>query len=165
MGALNRIFGLRESRSFLRRYALSAVLASVLAALILGALLLAVRGGGWVDLGPVQPLWSIARWLGVLVCLWAAIALLIRYAPNGYQPAGWVTLGGVLVIAAWVGMSLLWGWWAFSVANYKTPLGTAFAALTFVAYLYWSAIVFLVGAQLDELAMEQASPAGRRGRR
>jgi uncharacterized BrkB/YihY/UPF0761 family membrane protein len=43
-----------------------------------------------------------------------------------------------------------------SVANYKTPFGAMIAILTLVGYLYTSAIVFLVGAQLDELAIEQS---------
>ena len=124
--------------------------------LTLGAIAIAVRGGRWVDLGAVQPLWSIVRWLLVVVLLWAAITLVIRLAPDAAEPAGWVTLGGAGVIVAWIGASLIFAWWVTSVANYKTPFGTAIALLTLVGYLYTSSIVFLVGAQLDQLLIEQS---------
>jgi membrane protein len=87
--------------------------------------------------------------------LWAVVALLIRYAPNGRRERGWITIGGVLVIVSWIVASSVFGWWVFHVADYKSPFGTMIAILTLVGYLYTSAIVFLVGAQLDELAIEQ----------
>jgi membrane protein len=159
MGALNRIFELDETRSTVRRYVLSVGLAVPVGLLILGAMLVAARGGGWLDLGLAQPVWSLARWLLVLVLLFAVLALLIRFAPNGHQPPGIVTIGGVLVVVGWVAASVGWTWWAFSVASYKTPFGTAIAILTFVGYLYASSIVFLTGAQVDQLLVERGAVA------
>jgi membrane protein len=156
MGALNRIFERDETRPIWNRFGLSFLLAVGLAVCTLGALLLTVRAGGWVDWGAAQPLWALLRWLAVLVLLWAAVALLIRFAPDADEPAGWVTLGGVLVVASWIGATLVFGWWVTSVADYKTPFGTAIALLTLVGYLYTSSIVFLVGAQVDQLLHEQA---------
>lgn len=161
MGALNRIFELEETRPTLERFGLSFLLGLPLAILVLGALLVATRGGGWLDLGTVQVVWTIARWLLVVALLWAAIALLIRFAPDGNEPAGWVTLGGIVVIVAWVGASLVFGWWVFTEADYTTPFGTAIAMLTLVGYLYTSAIVFLVGALIDQLLLEQAKRGPR----
>lgn len=162
MGGLNRIFERDEDRPTLRRFGLSFLLAIALGLLVLGAMLLATRGGGWLDLGPVQLLWTVARWGSIVVLLWAAIALLFRYAPNGQQPVGWVSFGAVLVVVAWICASLVFGWWVFTEANYKSPFGTAIALLTLVGYLYTSAIVFLVGAQVDQLLLEQET-SGRPG--
>lgn len=161
MGGLNRIFELEESRPTVRRFGVSVLIAIPLALLVLGAMLVAARGHGWLDLGPVQIVWSVARWLLVVVLLWTATALLIRYAPNGNEPVGWVTVGGVVVIVAWIVASLVFGWWVFSMANYKTPFGTSIAMLTLVGYLYTSAIVLLVGAQIDQLLQEQAKRGSR----
>jgi membrane protein len=156
MGALNKIFELEENRPTMRRFALSFALAVVVGTLVLGAMLVAARGGGWLDLGVAQPLWTLVRWLVVIGCLWSVVALLIRRAPNGHQPRGWVTLGSSLVIVAWIGASVVFAWWVFRVANYKTPFGTMIAMLTVVGYLYTSSIVFLTGAQIDQLARERA---------
>ena len=62
------------------------------------------------------------------------------------------------MVVAWIGASLVFGWWVTSMADYKTPFGTAIALLTVVGYLYTSSIVFLVGAQVDRLLIEQAEP-------
>ena len=162
MGGLNRIFELDEDRPTLRRFALSFLLAIAIGLLVLGAMLITTRGGGWLDLGAAQPLWTVVRWGSVIVLLWAALALLVRFAPNGHEPAGLVTLGSALVIVAWIGASLVFGWWVFSEASYESPFGTAVALLTLVGYLYTSAIVLLVGAQVDQLVLEQHR-AGARG--
>jgi membrane protein len=158
MGALNRIFEHEETRTIWRRFGLSFLLAIGVGACTLGAGLIALRGGSWISLGAAQPAWAAVRWLVVVGLLWAVVALLIRVAPDGHEPAGWVTLGGVVVIVAWIGASLVFGWWVSSVANYKTAFGTAIALLTLIGYLYTSSIVFLVGAQIDELLQKQAAP-------
>jgi membrane protein len=162
MGGLNKIFEHEESRPLPRRFGLSFLLAVAIGLLVLGAMLVATRGGGWLDLGPARFLWTIARWGSVVVLLTAAVGLLFRYAPDGHQPVGLVTFGAVAVVVAWICASLVFGWWVFSEANYKKPFGTAIALLTLVGYLYASAIVFLVGAQIDQLLLEQAK-AGSRG--
>jgi len=156
MGGLNRIYEHEETRSTVRRYLVSVALALPLIALVLASLVLTLRGGRLLDLGVAQPVWSFARWAAVFVMLWAAVALLIRYAPNGHRPRGWITIGGLVVIVSWIAASIVFGWWVFHVADYKSPFGTMIAILTLVGYLYASAIVFLVGAQIDELLMEQA---------
>jgi membrane protein len=156
MGGLNLIFENEETRSIWHRFGLSFAIAIGLAVATLGAIAIAVRGGRWVDLGSAQLLWSIGRWLLVVVLLWGAVTLLFRLAPDAREPVGWVTIGGAAVIVAWIVASLIFGWWVTSVADYKTPFGTAIALLTLVGYLYTSSIVFLVGAQIDQLLIEQA---------
>jgi membrane protein len=155
MGALNRIFERKEDRSVYRRFATSFALAVALALCVLLSLFTAVAGGAWLDLGPAEIVWTVARWLLVVGLLCLAVALLFRFAPNGYEPPGFVTVGGIVVVVAWIGASLVFGWWVTSVADYKTPFGTMIAVLTLVGYLYTSAIVFLVGAQLNQLASER----------
>ena len=158
MGALNRIFEHEETRPLWHRFGLSFLLAIGAGGCVLAAMLVTLRGGSWVSLGGAQPLWAAVRWLVVIGLLWLVVAMLIRFAPVGHEPAGWVTLGGVVVIVAWIAASLVFGWWVGSVANYTTPFGTAIALLTLIGYLYTSSIVFLVGAQIDQLLQEQAAP-------
>jgi membrane protein len=161
MGALNCIFEHEESRPIWHRFGLSFAIAAALATLTLGALVIASRGGGWVSWGAAQPAWAALRWLAVVVLLWAAVGLLFRVAPAGEQPAGWVSGGSILVVVAWIVASLIYRWWILGHADYKTPFGTAIAILTLVGYLYTSSIVFLVGAQVDQLLLEQAEGDGR----
>ena len=155
-GALNRIFECEETRSIHHRFARSFAIAAAVAGLLLGALLVATRGGGWVDLGAAQVVWTAVRWLSVIVLLWAVVAIVVRFAPMRHEEVGWVTLGGAIVVIAWIVASLVFGWYVTTAANYKSAFGTAIAVLTLVGYLYTSSIVFLVGAQIDRLLIEQA---------
>jgi len=156
MGALNSIYEHEETRPIWHRFGLSFGLAAGVAVATLGALLLTLRGGALLSLGPAQPVWTAARWLIVLVLLWAVVAMLVRFAPDGEQSAGWVTAGSVLIVVSWVVATLVFGWYVTSAANYRTPFGSAVAALTLVGYMYTSSIIFLVGAQIDRLLQEQA---------
>jgi uncharacterized BrkB/YihY/UPF0761 family membrane protein len=49
-------------------------------------------------------------------------------------------------------MSLAFGWWAGSIADYKSAVGTLTAFLLLTTYVLTSTTIFLAGAQLDELA-------------
>src|SRR5260370_52572 len=76
IGAMTRICELEEDGPLLHGFGRSFALAIGLAACTLGSMLLTLRGGGLVDLGPVQPLWAVVRWLVVIFLLWLAVALL-----------------------------------------------------------------------------------------
>jgi membrane protein len=140
MGALNRMYDTRETRSIYRRFALSIVLAIGAIALVLSAFGL-VAFGGWVFL-PVA-----------FVLLWAVIAMILRWAPAKGVEFRWISAGSVLVIFSWLG-----------------AFGFVAAGLLLTGYLYVSSIVFLVGAQIDEIVREDAkggtgSGQSRRGSR
>jgi membrane protein len=94
--------------------------------------------------------------------LWLTLVMLIRIAPNTRVEARWVTVGSVLVIVSWVAASLAYGAFVQSFADFESTFGFVAVALLLTGYLYASAIVFLVGAQVDELLREGATRGGRR---
>ena len=53
--------------------------------------------------------------------------------------------------------SVLFGWWAGSVANYKSAVGALTAFLVLCAYVYTLCGIFLGGVQLDALARAEAN--------
>ena len=84
---------------------------------------LAPTVAGRTSVDPYQAIDSVAEGL----ISGQHIALLIRVAPNAHEPPGWVTLGSVIVVVAWIGASLVFGWWVTSPADYTTPFGTVIA--------------------------------------
>jgi membrane protein len=159
-GALNQIYDTRETRPFVRRFATSVAIAIVIAACVVGAILvvtLASHAGG-----SLQPLLGFARWLVALLLLGVAVNILVRFAPAEPRSERWVSLGTVFIVTAWAVASVIFRWYVSSVADFKSTWGTFVAALVLTGYLYTSAIVFLVGAELDELIRKDAS-RGERG--
>jgi membrane protein len=142
--ALNRIHDVDDDRAWWHRLAVAAGLGVATGAALYGAALLVIGGPRGVVLG-------LVRWLGAIVMLGLLVGLLVRFAPAQRPRASWASLGAVLVVASWIVASLLFRLWVTYVANFRTPIGTLTTLLVLTSYLFVSAIVFLVGVQLDEL--------------
>jgi membrane protein len=159
-GALNDIYGCEETRSIVRRFAISFALAIAVIVSIVGAVftanLLPRIGGIPTALG------QLVGWVTAIVLLGCAVWLLLRYAPVRTRSAGWSSVGTIFIIVSWVVASLLYGLYVQNVANYETATGNLVALLTLTGYLYTSSIIFLTGAQIDELLRKQAD-RGRTG--
>jgi membrane protein len=151
MKALNAIHDQKESRPWHRLLLVDAALALVVGACVTGAFVLVVTlprvAHGLLRI----PLYAGA-WLGAAAMLALAIGLVVRYAPVQRPEASWASVGSALVVATWLVTSLAFGWWAGSVANYKSAVGTLTAFLLLTAYVLTSTTIFLAGAELDELA-------------
>jgi membrane protein len=164
MGGLNEIYECRETRSWLER-----TRRSLLIALIVSALVLAAIATAW--LGPllynnVAPalgfVFTVVRWLVAAVLLGTATAVTVRLAPDGYQPAGWVTAGTAIVVGTWIIASILFGLYVTYVASYGSIFGNLATIVILLAYIYISAIVFFAGAQLDAIIRKrvEGNPQG-----
>jgi membrane protein len=155
MGAINRIYGVREERPIWIRWPLSFGLALCVVAGIVGAALLveAVPKQN----GALEVLLVAVRWLGALAALILATGLLVRLAPVRPRPKRWASAGAVLVIATWIVTSFAFRFYVSSFANFKTAVGQLTVFIVLMAYAYASSIVLLVGIEIDELLREDAS--------
>ena len=152
MDVFDRIYESRRERTFAERMRDSLVLGAVVAALLLTAAGCAVLGdealrGLGVTAGPL--LWL--RWPLALALLFAVVTLLVAYAPADHQPPQWVTFGSIVVVAAWVLTSLVFGVYLTSIADYGSIFGALTTIVVALTYLYLAASAVLVGAQLDSL--------------
>ena len=151
MGGLNRIYDARETRSIWHRFGLSIGLAVAVIVLVLASFGL-VAVGGWKYL-PVA-----------FVLLWATVVVVLRFAPADHVEFTWISAGSVLVIVSWLGASLAYGLYVRSVANFESTFGFVAAGMLLTGYLYASSVVFLVGAQIDEILREDVKEGTGSGR-
>jgi membrane protein len=168
MGALSRVYGdgRGDDRPFLRRYAISFALGMAVATLVLLAFAVARFGSEVVGDEPgalVEVLAFVVRWGAALALLATAVWLLLRFAPAHPGPHHWISFGSTLCVLAWVGTSLVFGFYVTNVADYGSIFGSLATVFVLLTYLYVSAVAFLVGAQLDALvrAGETGSSSGR----
>jgi membrane protein len=159
--ALDSIYNTkRDARPLWRRYATSVGIAVGISICFLGAVLaltLAKHTGG-----SLEALLSFGRWVVGLALLGVAVNLLLRFAPAEPRSERWVSVGSVFIVLAWAVMSVIFRWYVTSVASFRSAWGTFVTILVLTTYLNFSAIVFLVGAEADELARKDAAP-GERG--
>jgi membrane protein len=160
MQVLNRVYGVTEQRSFRRKLTESIALSTVVTILLLAAAAVTKVGPvvaramlGNVD--AVSALANVVSWAAAVALLFLVVTLVVRYAPDTRRPVRWVTFGGVLVILGWIAVSLVYGWYISSIADYASIFGNLAVVMVTMSYIYLSAIVFLTGVQLDSLIRHQ----------
>jgi membrane protein len=165
MGGLCAIYDCDESRGWFERIRRSVVLAVVVSALVLGAIAVAWAGPLlYGDVGqPLGALLFLARWSVAALLLGTATGITVRFAPDGYQPPGWVSVGTTIVVGAWIAASILFGLYIRFVASYGSIFGNLATIVILFAYIYISSIVFFAGAQVDAIIRRrvEGNPQGR----
>ena len=155
MGALSRVYGDGEDRSFVRRYLVSFGLGLAVAVCVLGALsivrfgshILGLDDAGWAG----KTLLIVAQWGAALALLTTAVWLLLRFAPAHPGPHRWISFGSALCVIAWVGTSAVFGFYVTDVADYGSIFGSLATVFLLMTYLYISACAFLIGAEVDAI--------------
>ena len=158
MTALDRIYGFRRRRSFLELFPRSVALGLAMGVAFVAALAV-VRfvplATGDLD-GVAAVLSFLGRWLVAAALLGAGVALVVHHGSATRQTLPWVTVGTFLVMAAWVGMSILFGIYVSYIANYGSVFGNLTTFFVLLLYVYASSIAFLAGVQADACLRERS---------
>jgi len=161
--ALNIVYGVKERRSFVWLNLVS--LAFTVSALI--ALLVAFGG---IVVVPVMlsylPLYGyegtllpLLRWPALFVGVLLGLAVLYRFGPNRDHVCWqFVSAGALFATLAWLGGSALLSWYLASFANYDATYGSLGAGIGLMMWLWMTAIVVLVGAELNSKIDEVSRP-------
>lgn len=167
--ALNVVYREREKRSLLRFYAttflftlggvlftLAAVSAVVVLPIVLGLFGLATQAGRVLD---------VVRWPVLLLAIMAALALIYRFGPSRRVARWrWVTWGSVVAALLWIGASMLFSWYVASFDSYNRVYGSLGAGIGFVTWIWISAVIVLVGAELNAEMEHQTARDSTSGR-
>ena len=148
IGALDEIYETPETRPFWIRFPLSFGLSMLFLAAVLGAIAIVWAGhvsGGWSI--PIL----ILRWPAAVALIAFAFELIVRWAPAERRRVRWASLGSALVVAGWIGETLIFGEYVRSVADFRTSVGSLEVFIFLATYFYVAAIILLVAMELDEL--------------
>ena len=107
----------------------------------------------------VAVLINLVSWLVTAAIAVTATALLYRYAPARHGPRWqWVTPGSLVTTAGFLAVTFGLGFYAKSFGNYNATYGSLGAVVVLLLWLYLSAYVLLIGAELNaELEREMAA--------
>jgi membrane protein len=168
LDALNVAYEVEEQRSIIRLNLVSlaftlAGLAAVL--LMVGAVVgvpLALQRLGISE--DAQSFVQIARWPVLGVALLIALLALYGLGPSRPRPRlRWLVTGAVLAIILWLIGSELLSLYLSDFANYSATYGSLGAAIGLMTWMWLSAIIILVGAELNSEIECQAAKRGGRG--
>jgi membrane protein len=78
------------------------------------------------------------------------LAVVYRYGPSRDTARWqWVSWGSAIAAIAWLLVSLTFSWYVANFASYNRTYGSLGAVIGFMTWIWISAIVVLIGAELD----------------
>lgn len=153
--ALNICYETGETRGFVRTAGLALLIT-------LGAIVaLLTAAGGISALSAIENLFpfsspalhlvlQILFWLVAAVAISGLIAALYRYAPDRPDAKWrWLTPGSIAATLAWLAATLGFGFYVANFGNYNATYGSLGAVVIFLTWLYLSAYILLLGAEMN----------------
>ena len=176
--ALNIAYQEKEKRSLTRFYLIA--LAMTLVALVFAMLALAATAAiaYLEELLPEASGLTVAvskavAYLALLLFAAGIAATLYRYAPSRENARWeWITPGSLFTALTWVLLTLGFGYYVTNVADYNATYGSLGAVIALLTWMYLSAYVFVIGAELNSEIEHQTAkdsttgepqPLGKRG--
>ncbi|SEL36985.1 membrane protein [Roseovarius nanhaiticus] len=151
---LNVAYDEEEERGFLwlKVITFGLTLALILGAVVALTLMAAVPAVlAFVQLGPVVEMAITgASWLLLLVLLAVALACLYRFGPDRDQPEwSWASPGAVIACLVWLVASIGFAIYAANFGSYNESFGSLGGAIVLLMWLWISAYIVLMGAELN----------------
>ncbi len=160
--ALNVVYAETEKRGFLLRTAvtLAFTLGGIVFVLLAMTAVVAVPVVlNFVGLGGVaDPLLRILRWPLMLVALAALLACIYRFGPSRERARWqWVSWGGGFAAVTWVIGSIAFSYYVSHFGSYDKTYGSLGAAVGFLTWIWLSATIVLIGAELNAETEQQTA--------
>ena len=176
--ALNIAYEEKEKRSLVRFYLIAAGMAVTALVLALAAILAAaavarLRSFLPGETGMLAGAGRIAGYVALVMVAAALAASLYRFGPSREDARWrWITPGSLFTAVTWLALTMLFGLWVTAVSDYSATYGPLGAVVGLLTWLYLSAYVFIVGAELNSEIEHQTAkdsttgspePLGQRG--
>ena len=123
--------------------------------------------------GMTERLVSIVRWPLLLVAVCVSLACIYRYGPSRSDARWrWLSWGSIVAGLLWIAASMLFSWYVATFDSYNKIYGSLGAGIGFMVWLWISAVIVLLGAQLNAETEHQTArdttegapkPLGSRG--
>ena len=161
--ALNRTFGVAETRSFVKVRLMALAMTLLQRTVLLGSLVAIVAGPqvlralGLNPIGAVAWLATVARWIVVFVTVLMSFALTFNVGPAARQRWVWITPGTLAGTVAFLVFSYLFRVYVQYYSSYDTAYGSL-GGIMVLLFWYWVVGMVLLGAAEMDRAIEAASP-------
>jgi membrane protein len=175
--ALNVVYDEKEKRSFLRFYAttllftIGGILFTLIA--IVGVVILPLIMKFVGIAATTEKLLDILRWPVLFVTIVASLGFIYRYGPSRADARWrWVTWGSIVAACLWIAASMMFSWYVATFDSYNRLYGSLGAGVGFMVWLWVSAVIVLLGGELNAETEHQtardttegaAKPLGSRG--
>lgn len=162
MEAMNVMYEVTETRSFVGRYVNSLLMSLLVAALFTVALGLIVVGPSIAaQVGDVgRWAWLILQWPVAIGFVLLGIALVYYVAPAVDQDWKWITQGSIFATTLWLVFSLAFSAYVNNFGSYNETYGALAGVVILLLYTFYTSFIVLIGAEINQL-VEAAAPDGK----
>lgn len=171
MRAMNRVYGVRETRPSWERYLLALGLTALAGLLLIASFVVLIvwQASGTkiadkIGLGGfAAALFPLLRWPVSIVTILFATGVIYRITPNARLSLKRILPGMVLFTSVWLVATYLFGLYVAHFASYNSTYGTLGGVVILLVWFYLTAFILLVGAELNAVLDTRAragSPAG-----
>jgi len=105
----------------------------------------------------VYLMWMFIRWLIAIVTSVAVIALIYHNAVPRTQPWHSVLPGATLATGMWFVVTMIFGWYLQSYADYSVIYGSLGVAIALLVWMYLISLVILIGAEFNAMLFPRST--------
>jgi membrane protein len=162
--AMNRIYGVQETRPYWKLHLIAIAMTVVQAVILIGSLLVIVAGPQiltWMGLSPLATrLAAIVQWLVVTVMVLLSFALTFYFGPDAEQRWEWITPGSFFGTIVFLIETCLFRIYVQNFSNYDRTYGSLGGVMILMFWFWMSSVIMLAAAQVNKV-IEDASPLGK----
>jgi membrane protein len=167
IGAINLAYEEDEARGFVKLRAISlgltlgAIVFLLLSFTVIAVLPAVLAKAGLGTAGRVAV--GVVRWLVLLFGMMGGLAVLYRYAPSRDEPGwSWLSPGAIFATVTWIVLSLLFSLYTANFGKYNETYGALAGIVVLMLWLYLTAVVVILGAELNREAEREVGASPRR---
>ncbi len=164
--ALNRTYGVKETRSFVKLRLRAVAMTLIQAACLVGSLVAIVawpqivRVLGLDPNGAVSWLATAVRWTAVSLMVLLSFALTFYVGPDARQRWAWVTPGSLAGTIAFLVFCILFRLYIQNFGSYNKSLGALGGVMVLLSWFWVVALVLIGAAEMDRV-IQAGSPIDR----
>lgn len=157
---INAIHDQEEERGFVKLKALSlgltfgGLLVAIAAMLLVAAFPAVVTRLHWGAAGRVGA--EVLRWLVLAALIGVALSVFYWVGPSHRSRWRWLSAGAVTALIIWVLGSMAFSFYVSNFGSYNKTYGTLAAVVILMLWLYLSAYIILLGAEVNAVLAQSA---------
>ncbi len=167
IAALNTVFEVRETRSYIKTKAIALGLTignSILVIIGVVMLLYGSNIAGHFLSGHLTLLWTVLQYPVAIFFLLLSYSSIYYFAPNIEHPHwAWVTPGSVIGVALWVAVSIALRVYLHFSNSYNATYGAIGGVMILMLWFYVTALAVLIGGEVNS-EIEKAAAEKQTGR-
>ena len=160
---LNKAYGVKETRSYIKLKLISMIYTILLALIVIATLFLFVFGDVIGDFfikvleHPefIYYIWNMLRYVVVILIMILFFMFLYNATPCGRL--GWLEVipGAVITTLGWISISYIFAYYVNNFSNYSRLYGSLGAVFMFMTWMFITSMILILGGEINAVLAEK----------